>query len=82
MQDFFANYWQYIAGILVAIAGLKIPVIQKIIFMGLKALATERMITLFVLSLIEKLVKSTKTNLDNEWFIEFKKQFDNGKIVK
>lgn len=80
MQEFFQNYWQYIAGIVIALAGLKVPVVQKLIFVGLKTLVSERMMTLFVLSLLEKLVKSTKTELDNAWFEEFKKQFQNGKL--
>jgi len=81
MKEFILNNWQYIAGILVAIASLKIPVTQKLIFAALRAMATEKMITLFVLKMIESLVKSTKTKLDDAWFEEFKKQFDNGKLL-
>ena len=81
MKEFILNNWQYIAGILVAIASLKVPVTQKLIFAALRAMATEKMITLFVLKMIESLVKSTKTKLDDAWFEEFKKQFDNGKLL-
>ena len=81
MKEFILNNWQYIAGILIAIASLKIPLTQKLIFAALRAMATEKMITLFVLKMIESLVKSTKTKLDDAWFEEFKKQFDNGKLL-
>ena len=81
MKEFILNNWQYIAGILVAIASLKVPVTQKLIFTALRAMATEKMITLFVLKMIESLVKSTKTKLDDAWFEEFKNSFENGKLL-
>jgi len=82
MKELFLDNWQYVAGILMALAGLKVPVVQKLLFAGLKTLISERMMTVFVLALLEKLVKSTRTKLDDIWFEEFKKQFQNGKLVE
>jgi hypothetical protein len=80
MKELFLDNWQYVAGILMALAGLKVPVVQKLLFAGLKTLISERMVTVFILALLEKLVKSSKTKLDDTWFEEFKKQFENGKL--
>jgi hypothetical protein len=80
MKELFLDNWQYVAGILMALAGLKVPVVQKLFFAGLKTLISERMVTVFILALLEKLVKSSKTKLDDTWFEEFKKQFENGKL--
>ncbi len=80
MQDFFNNYWQYLLAVLLMIGGFKVPFLQKLILLGLRAFMTEKVLSYVVLKFIEKLVQSTKTKLDDIWFAEFKKQFDEGKI--
>lgn len=78
MKEFILDNWQYFMGLLLLIGGFKVPLLQKMIIVGLKSFMTEKVLGYVVLKFLEILVKSTKTKLDDVWFIEFKKQFEEG----
>jgi len=78
MTDFILANWQTIIGILFSGGILAMPktrvVLKKVIVAGINALLTEDMIISLILKVLDRYVKSTKTDLDDEWLENLKKE--------
>ena len=77
MKEFILNNWQYFVGLLLLIGGFKVPLLQKMILVGMRSFMSEKVLGYVVLKFLEVLVKSTKTRLDDTWFEQFKQDFEN-----
>jgi len=77
MLEFFSSNWQTIVGVLViVIGGFYIPGLRKLWIKAFQALLTEKVLTQLFLVVAERLVKSTKTALDDVWLEELKKKIN------
>lgn len=77
MVEFFSSNWQTIVGVLIIIiGGFYIPGLRKLWIKAFQALLTEKVLTQLFLVVAERLVKSTKTTLDDVWLEELKKKIN------
>ncbi len=74
-MDFLADKWQWIVGTLVVVfGGLWVPGLRTLVMIALKTLVSEAVLKRIFLEIAGKLVKSTKTQIDDIWLEELKKR--------
>ena len=74
-MEFLADKWQWVVGTLVVVfGGFWVPGLRTLIMLALKTLVSEAVLKRIFLEIAEKLVKSTKTKIDDIWLEELKKK--------
>ena len=77
MIDWIQSNWMSVVGTIAVIGGgMYIPFVRGIVLMGFKTMISEKVVKKIAVQMIEKLVKSSKNNLDDVWFAEFKKKME------
>jgi len=80
MDSIFAlvkDNWMVVGGTVgVLVGSAYIPFVRTMVFKGAKALMSEAFLKEAFLGLAEKYVKSTKTKLDDVWYLQLKKSMD------
>jgi|GEM_PF-2655011 len=67
-----ANWLTILGTIILIVTGFYVPGVRGLWMTGLKALLSERVLIKLFLAVAEKIVKSTKNTLDDEWLEELK----------
>lgn len=77
MMDLIVEYGPWVVGILGGGFGLfKIPFTRKILIVAIRSFLSREVFKEIILEWAGKRVKSTKTQIDDKWFNEFKKNID------
>jgi len=75
IMGYLQDSWKTIVGMLVVVFGaFWIPGLRTLAILALKTLVSEAVLKKIFIALAEKLVASTKTNIDDIWLAELKKK--------
>mgnify|MGYP003109554272 CR=1 FL=1 len=78
MMEWMQSNWMGVIGAFAVVGGgLYLPFVRRFVLMGLKTMVSEAVLKKIAIQIIGKFVKSSKNNLDDVWFAEFKKKINN-----